>query len=66
MVLGTIGRAIRDSITGTIAGAGDVLEGTANAARLATVTTLQGSRDIIGGVQGLTVDREQDNQGGQS
>ena len=41
MVLGNIGRTIRDSITGTISGAGDVLEGTVEATRLATVTALR-------------------------
>ena len=56
MVLGNIGSTIRDSITGTIRGAGDILEGTVQATRLATVTALQGSRDVIEGVQGLTVD----------
>ena len=33
MVLGNIGRTIRDSISGTIRGTGDILEDTVSAAR---------------------------------
>ena len=50
MVLGNIGQRIRDSITGTISGAGDVLESTVTAAKEVTVGTLSGSREVVGAV----------------
>ena len=56
MVLGNIGRTIRDSITGTISGAGSVVEGTITAARNATVGAFSGSRDAITEFQGLVAD----------
>ena len=56
MVLGNIGRTIRDSISGTIRGTGDILEDTVSAARSVTVGALSGSREVIGDVQGLVAD----------
>ena len=56
MVLGNIGRTIRDSITGTITGAGDVLENTVSAAREVTVGALSGTRVAFNELQGLVTD----------
>ena len=56
MVLGSIGRTIRDSITGTITGAGNVVESTVGAAKGATVNALSSSREVLTEFQGVTTD----------
>ncbi len=56
MVLGNIGRTIGDTISGTISGAGDVLENTISAARGVTVGALPGSRETSNEFQGLVAD----------
>ncbi len=46
MPLGNLGKGIRDTLVGTIKGAGDVVEATVDASRRSTVKALEGVRDV--------------------
>ncbi len=56
MALSNIGSTIRDTLSGTIKGAGSILEATVDTTKNATVTTLRGAGDVLKEVTTVTTD----------
>ena len=56
MPLGNLGKGIKDSLLGTIKGAGDVVATTLEATKDTTVKALQGVRDVTQEASGMAVD----------